>query len=391
MTIHEERRRLDSIDLVRGIIMVLMALDHTRDYVGDVLANPTNLAATTVPFFFTRWITHLCAPTFSLLTGVGAYLMLRRRTRREVSFFLFTRGLWLIVLELTIMRFVWQFNVDYQFTIVTVLWALGLSMIALSALVFLPTSAVATVAIAIISLRNLFDAFSPASQAAQIAWMFVTRPGFVVNQPDFSFFIGYPALGWIGIMALGFAIGPVFSWPTARRRAFLGWTGLAMIAAFIVLRLMNGYGDPRPWSAQGSPAFTLLSFINVTKQPPSLMFVLMTIGPALLLLRVFDGWTPRMLRPVVTFGRVPLFYFLAHVLLIHLLIGIESLVRYGSAGMITHSPSIDKYPFAQPSGWPASLPMVYLAWILVVVLLYPLCRWYARVKATHDSPLLSYL
>jgi len=204
-------------------------------------------------------------------------------------------------------------------------------------------------------------------------------------------FIGYPLVPWIAIMSLGFAIGVVFTWPAERRRSFLLRAGLASVAAFFVLRMLNVYGDPFRWSARPNAAFTILSFMNVTKTPPSLLFVLITIGPALLFLRWADSSTPRLLRPALTIGRVPMFYYVAHFLVIHLFVTVEALVRYGSASIVTQSPTPDRFPFTQPPGWPASLPMVYAAWALVVVLLYPLCRWYGRYKRDHDYGWLSYL
>jgi uncharacterized membrane protein len=385
-------RRIDTVDLLRGAVMILMALDHTRDYIGNPNTNPTNLATTTAALFFTRWITHFCAPVFSLLTGVGAHLMLRKRTTRQVSWFLFTRGIWLIVLEATVMRFVWQFNLDYHVTFLTVLWGLGGSMIVLSALVYLPTGAVAAIAIAVIALQNLTDnVAAPSSIVLRVVGMILFRFGPLIDSPTTLVFTGYPFIPWSAIMALGFALAVVFSWPVERRRRFLVRAGIAAVALFIVLRAINGYGDPRPWSAQSTGLFTVLSFVNVTKQPPSLFFVLMTIGPALLVLRAFEATTPRLLQPVVTIGRVPMFYFVAHVLVIHLIATVEAAVRYHSVTMVTQSPTPDQFPFAQPPGWPASLPVVYAAWILAVILLYPCCRWYARYKATHTAVWLSYL
>ena len=204
-------------------------------------------------------------------------------------------------------------------------------------------------------------------------------------------FLGYPLVPWIAIMSLGFAIGVVFTWPAERRRAFLTRVGTRCVAAFVVLRVLNVYGDPFRWSTQRSPAFTLLAFLNVTKTPPSLLFVLMTLGPALLFLRAADSSTPEILRPALTIGRVPMFYYIAHVLVIHLIVTVEAFARYGSATIVTQSPTLDRFPFAQPPGWAAPLPMVYAAWALVVVLLYPCCRWYARYKAGHDYAWLSYL
>ena len=387
-----ESRRVDSVDLLRGLVMILMALDHTRDFIGNVAATPTNLAATTGALFMTRWITHFCAPTFSLLTGVGAYLMLRRRTTRELSWFLLTRGVWLIVLEVTVARFFWQFNLDYHVTFLTVLWALGWSMIVLSALVYLPANVVAAIAIALIALHNLTDGIAqPASEGLRLLMTVLHRPGPLFARPGTIVFIGYPLVPWIAIMALGYSLGQVYSWPAERRRAFLLRTGLAMVAVFVALRVANIYGDPRPWSTQKTALFTVLSFINVTKTPPSLLFVLITVGPALLFLRWSDASTPRFLRPALTIGRVPMFYFLAHVLVIHLIATVAAIARYGSAAIATQSPTLDKYPMTQPPDWPASLPVVYATWVLALLILFPLCRWYARYKATHSSPWLSYL
>ena len=387
-----ESRRVDSVDLLRGLVMILMALDHTRDFVGNVAATPTNLAATTGALFMTRWMTHFCAPTFSLLTGVGAYLMLRRRTTPELSWFLLTRGVWLIVLEVTVARFFWQFNLDYHVTFLTVLWALGWSMIFLSVLVHLPANLVAAIAIALIALHNLTDGIAqPTSEGLRLLMTVLHRPGPLFARPGTIVFIGYPLVPWIAIMALGYSLGQVFSWPAERRRAFLLRTGLVMVGVFVALRVANIYGDPRPWSPQKSPLFTVLSFINVTKTPPSLLFVLITVGPALLFLRWSDASTPRFLRPALTIGRVPMFYFLAHVLVIHLIATVAAIARYGSAAIATQSPTLDKYPMTQPPDWPASLPVVYATWVLALLILFPLCRWYARYKATHSSPWLSYL
>jgi uncharacterized membrane protein len=372
--------------------MILMALDHTRDYIGNAALNPTNLATTTLGLFLTRWITHFCAPTFSLLTGVGAFLMLRRRTKRQVSWFLLTRGIWLIVLEATVMRFMWQFNVDYHVIYLIVLWALGWSMILLSALVFLPVPAIATISIATIGLHNLFDGMAPpATAAGRLVWFILHRPGPLYAREGMMWFLGYPLVPWVAIMSLGFAIGIVFTWPAERRQAFLVRAGLGCVAAFLVLRTLNIYGDPFRWSTQKSPVFMVLAFMDVTKTPPSLLFVLMTIGPALLFLRWAESPTPSILRPALTIGRVPFFYYVMHVLVLHLIVTIEAFARYGSAAVVTQSPTLDRFPFTQPPGWAAPLPVVYAAWAVVVVLLYPLCGWYARYKREHDYAWLSYL
>ena len=386
------RDRLESVDVLRGVVMILMALDHTRDYFGDVAANPTNLATTTVGLFATRWITHFCAPVFFLLTGTGAYLALRHRTRAGLSRFLLTRGLWLVLLELTVVRFILQFNVDYRVTILNVIWALGWSMVALAALVWLPVRAVAAIGIALIALHNLADAVRPAELGALAPlWMVLHQPGPLVATPRFFVLVAYPLVPWIGVTAVGYALGRVMTWAPERRRAFLLRTGAALVVAFVALRALNLYGDPRPWAGQPSAVFTVLSFLNTTKYPPSLLFLLMTLGPALVFLWAADRGTPRLLRPALVIGRVPLFYFLAHFLLIHILAVVASYVRYGAVHWMFESPTIDKFPVTQPPGWPAPLPMVYLAWATVVVLLYPVCRWYAALKARRRAGWMSYL
>lgn len=385
------RVRLESVDLLRGIIMILMALDHVRDVFGNLAANPTDISTTTVPLFLTRWITHICAPVFFLLTGTGAYLALRRMSRGELARFLLTRGLWLILLEVTLARFLWQFNVDYRLIMLTVLWALGWAMIFLAVLVHLPTWAVASIGVMMIAGHNLLDGVQASTLGAfEPAWHLLHAPGFVLNG-DRVIFVAYVLIPWVGVTAVGFGLGPVFGWDMARRRRFLGRAGIGMVAAFLVLRGFNVYGDPSRWGAQSSGIFTLLSFINTSKYPPSLLFILMTLGPALLLLRAFDGGTPRWLRPALIIGRVPLFYYLLHILLIHLLAVVVCFIRYGNVHWMFESPTLDRFPITQPPGWPARLPVIYLIWIGVVVSLYPLCHWFAEVKRRRSNAWLSYL
>jgi uncharacterized membrane protein len=386
------RRRIDSVDLLRGVIMILMALDHTRDYFGAAAVNPTDLATTTPALFFTRWITHFCAPVFFLLTGTGAYLARRRRSTSDLSFHLITRGFWLIFVELVVMRFIWQFNVDYHVTMLTVLWALGWSMVVLGALVYLPTWSVAAFGVLLITLHNVTDPLSPqAFGALAPLWTILHRPGFLFNGATHSVFVAYPLLPWIGVTAVGYALGSLYKLGVPERKALLLRVGLSLIALFIVLRAMNVYGDPAPWSGQRSFGYTALSFINTTKYPPSLLFLLMTLGPALLFLRAVDGSVPGALEPALIIGRVPMFYYLLHVVFIHLFAVIAALVRFGTAHWMFESPTIAQFPVTQPPGWPAPLPVVYLLWLMVVVLLYPCCRWYAAIKARSNNPLLSYL
>jgi uncharacterized membrane protein len=380
-----ERVRIESVDLLRGVIMVIMALDHTRDYFTNA-GNPTNLATTTTALFFTRWITHFCAPGFFLLTGTGAYLSLRHKSKAELSRFLITRGLWLMLLEVVVMRFAYQFNFDYKVTFLIVIWTLGVAMIFLGLLVRLPVTLITVIGAVMIAGHNLLDRLKVSGPL----WSVLHTPGFLI-EGERTVFHTYPLIPWIGVTAVGYGLGQIYDWEPERRRKFLVRAGLAMIAAFVALRGLNMYGDPRPWSVQPTSWFTVLSFINTTKQAPSLLFLLMTLGPALLFLRAVDSRTPRALGPALTIGKVPLFYFITHFTLIHLLAVIVTYVRYGTAHWMFESPDLGNYPFTQPPDWGYGLLVVYLVWAVVVLLLYPLCRWYAGLKRRRNDWWLSYL
>jgi uncharacterized membrane protein len=382
------RARLEAVDLLRGVIMILMALDHTRDFFGIPGQNPTDLATASAALFLTRWVTHFCAPVFFLLTGTGSYLSLRRRSPGELSWFLLTRGLWLIFLDLVLARcLVYQFNFDYRVTMLIVLWALGWAMITLAALVRLPASVVTAFGAVLIAGHNLFDGVRSASPL----WSILHRPGFVLNTPEHAVFVAYPLIPWIGVTAVGYGLGQIYAWDADRRRAFLLRLGTALSLGFLVIRGLNVYGDPSRWERQKTAAFTVLSFLNTTKYPPSLLFLLMTLGPALIFLALVDRHTPQVLRPALTIGKVPLFYYLLHFTLIHLLAVAVCFLRYGSAHWMTESPDLGHYPFSPPPGWGFSLPVVYLAWAFVVVAMYPLCRWFAALKRRRSEAWLSYL
>ncbi len=380
------RQRLDSVDLLRGVIMIVMALDHTRDFIA-VPVDPTDLAHTTVLLFFTRWITHFCAPVFFLLTGTGAALSLRQKSKRELSRFLVTRGLWVIVLDLTLFRcFGFQFTVDYRVTLLNPLWALGWSMVVLSALVYVPTAVVSTIGLVMIAGHNALDPI----QSANPLWAVLHAPGFIWKTSSHAVFVAYVLIPWVGVTAVGYGLGQVFAWAAPRRRSFLLRTGLAVTAAFVVLRASNRYGDPSSWTREKSAVFTALSFLNTNKYPPSLLYLLMTLGPALVLLWALDGRTPRVLRPALIFGRVPLLYYLAHVPLIHLVAILICYTRYGQVHWM-FEPTLDNFLMTTPPGWGYSLPIVYAIWALVVVALYPLCRWFAEVKQRRNDAWLGYL
>jgi uncharacterized membrane protein len=382
------RARVDAIDLVRGAIMILMALDHTRDFFGIPGQNPTNLASASPALFLTRWVTHFCAPVFFLLMGTGVFLAGQRRSRGELSRLLVTRGAWLIFLDVVVLRcFAYQFNVDYRVTMLLVLWALGWALIVLAALARLPMAVVATIGVLLVAGHNLLDAVTSANPL----WRILHAPGVVFDAPGPIVFVAYPLVPWIGVTALGFVLGTVYTWPAARRRTFLVRAGLALTVAFLVVRGFNGYGDPAPWSHQRSLLITCLSFLNTTKYPPSLAFLLMTSGPALLALAWAEGSPAGWLRPVLVFGRVPLFYFVIHFVLLHALATVVCALRYGAVHWMFESPDLANYPFTPPPGWGFPLPVVYAVWAAVVGATYPLCRWFAGVKAQRNGRWLSYL
>jgi len=368
--------------------MIIMALDHTRDFFGIPGQNPTDLASASAALFLTRWVTFFCAPVFFLLTGTGAYLLRQRRSPGELSRFLLTRGIWLIFLEVVLVRcLAYQFNVDYRVTMLLVLWALGWSMITLSALVRLPAFVVTALGVVMIGGHNLFDSV----RSANPLWSILHSPGFVLNTPNHVVFVAYPLIPWIGVTAVGYGLGQIYSWETARRRVFLLRLGVALSLAFLVIRGIDAYGDPSHWTRQKTAVFTVLSFLNTTKYPPSLLFLLMTLGPAMIFLWFVDRGAPRLLRPALVVGKVPLFYYLLHFPLIHLLAVVTCYVRYGSAHWMFESPDLAHYPFSAPPGWGYSLPVVYMVWAFVVVSMYPLCRWFAELKQRRSDAWLSYL
>jgi uncharacterized membrane protein len=380
-TATSKRVRIESIDVVRGVIMILMALDHARDFFGTHAFFPEDLTHTTIPLFLTRWITYFCAPVFFLLTGTGAYLSLRKKSKRELSRFLFVRGLWLIFLELVVVRCLgWWFNFDYNVTALGVLWALGWAMIALSVLVYLPIPAVTTFGVLMIASHDLFDSV----RWSNPLWSILHVPGLIIKDPHIVY-VAYPLIPWIGVTAVGYSLGQSYSWPSARRRSCLLSLGVGVTAAFVILRAINLYGDPQRWTAQKSAAFTVLSFLKTNKYPPSLLFLLMTLGPALLFLWAVDARMPKWLQPALIVGKVPMFYYLLHIPLIHLLAVAVCYARYGQVHWMFEDPL-----FLQPPGWGYSLPIIYLVWACVVLALYPLCRWFAGLKQRRNDVWLGY-
>lgn len=388
-----ERSRIFSIDVLRGLIIVIMALDHTRDYINAnaLLFNPEDLSKTTHAFFFTRWITHFCAPVFAFTAGLGAFLRLERSgNKSELSRFLWTRGLWLVFLEFTAVRFAMFFTVDFNPTFLLVFWMLGIGMIALAALIHLPFRVLAGLSIAVIALHNLADKITPA-QFGGYGWIWNVLHQSGLIYPDPVVIVAYPLIPWIFVMAAGFCFGRVYRLPDAERRKTLIYTGVAMTVAFVVLRFMNIYGDPRPWSGQTQPGFTLLSFLRVTKNPPSLLFLLMTLGPAITLLGLIDRVRPGVNNALLVFGRTPQFFFIVHMAVIHLFAIAMGYFTYGAQDFLWKpSPVIGGAPtYPENYGW--SLGTAYLVWLVVIVTMYPLCRWLATQKASRRAWWLSYL
>lgn len=386
------RPRLDSVDLLRGIVMVLMALDHVRDFFHHdaLFFDPTDLSKTNAALFLTRWVTHFCAPVFVFLAGTGAFLSTRRgKTRAELSRFLLTRGLWLVLLELTVVHVGWTFSFDLRNTFGQVIWAIGWSMVVLSVLVYLPPRVIAAFGIVMIAVHNAFDRVT--AQSAGIfsgVWAVLHSGELTHAYGGINFFPAYPLIPWIGVMAAGYGFGQIYTVEQEKRKKILLYLGLGLTLAFIIIRATNLYGDPRPWSVRGSALFTFFSFINCQKYPPSLLYLLMTLGPAIVALSLFERLNvqpSRLAQPFIIFGRVPLFYYVIHLPLIHGLAVLFALIKYGPA--ISQAFQNGR----PPEDYGYSLPVVYLIWIAVVLALYPVCRWFAGVKRRRKDAWLSYI
>lgn len=390
-----EKPRIASIDIMRGIVMVIMALDHTRDFfhADTALFDPTDLTKTNPSLFFTRIITHFCAPTFVFLSGVSAYLSLQRKTAKELSAFLLTRGLWLIFLEFTVVRFGLVFNLYYDFIIFQVIWVIGASMVVLAGLVYLPVRSILIIALILIFGHNLLDAIRLSPTDDGHFWWAIIQQAGGFPLPGGQFVLAaYPLLPWLGIMLAGYGIGFIYdkSFDAAIRKKVLLYSGAVAIGLFVVLRFFNLYGDPSPWAIQKNAVFTFMSFVNVTKYPVSLLYTLMTLGPVLIILAGMERWKQPWFEPMRIVGRVPLFYYILHFYLIH----IASLCVY----MISTGTSWAEIDFhvskgfgGIPAGVGYSLGWVYLAWLSIVIALYPLCLRYHRYKSNHNNWWLGYL
>lgn len=378
--------RLASIDIVRGAIMVLMALDHVRDFVTELRFPPENLAQGSTGLFFTRWFTHFCAPGFFLLAGLGVGLALnKRRSPAAMTTYLLTRGGWLLVLELIITPVGWRFGLNFFPAFALVLWALGWSMILMAALVHLPRAVVAAIALVLIGGHNLLDGIQPAALGS-FAWLWhvLHVPGFVIPG---KLLIAYPLIPWIGVMALGFVLADAYRWDATRRRRLFIWCGAAAVALFVALRFANAYGNPDAWTAQRTAGLTVSSFLNVRKYPPSLHFLLMTLGPVLIALAMTERVRGRLGNWLSVYGRVPLFFYVTHIFVAH---AAGVLLALAQGGELRRIPIITD-PGALPEWFGVGLPGVYLAWMLVVIALYFPCRAFARLKERRRDWWLQYL
>jgi uncharacterized membrane protein len=380
------RPRVDSIDLLRGLIMVLMLLDHTRDFFGSSAVNPRDVNDPAL--FLTRWVTHFCAPLFIFLAGLSAFLYgARGRTRQELSLFLLTRGAWLVLLELSVVLFGWTFNPAFNFFVLQVIWAIGWSMIALAGLIYLPRVALVAFALAMIAGHNLLDGIK-AEQLGGFGsfWLLLHEPGFLQLAPGIKVLAVYPLVPWIAVMAAGYAFGPVMNFPERQRRRWLIGTGVSLVGVFVVLRALNVYGDPVAWQPSASWSARVLSFINCEKYPPSLLYLAMTLGPGLIALALFENARGRLAGWLITFGAVPFFYYIVHIYLIHVVAIAAAAFAGADLAWLFQDPIGTK-----PNGYGVSLPLIYVLWFAFLLALYPLCRWFAALKQRRHDWWLSYL
>jgi uncharacterized membrane protein len=390
-----DKKRIQSIDLLRGIIMIIMALDHTRDFFhkDGLMGDPLNPDTTNLALYGTRWITHFCAPTFVFLSGLSAWLQSQRKTKKELSLFLITRGLWLILVDLLIMSFAFTADVHYSLFVLETLWSIGASMVILGLMIYLPFSIILATGLFIVLGHNLIDLAEKSRQTpVPLWWNLLHQPGVKPLGGGHNLFILYPFLSWAGLMMLGYCCGKLFTDMEApKRNKILLWTGVSAILLFIVLRFINVYGNTAPWHKQETGLKTFFAFMNVEKYPPSLLFLCATIGPMLIVLSLLKNTQGWLAKAVSVIGRVPLFYFVVHFYIIHLAQVITYFVRgHSFAEGLKDIPEVP-FKFVAP-GEGFSLGITYLIWIAVVVLMYPLCKWYDNYKTAHkEKKWLSYL
>lgn len=385
------KSRIQSIDLLRGIVMVIMVLDHSRDFFhyNGFSEEPTDLANSTPFLFFTRWVTHFCAPVFIFLSGTSVFLM-RSNSIKEKALFVFKRGLWLVLLSLTIVAFVWWFDFSLHYLALDVIWVIGLCMILFAAIILLPFRIILFSGIMCIAFHNLLDKVNFDTGTLQtLLWDLFHREGLVEINNRFSIFVVYPLMPWIGVMSLGYCFGRLYQkdFSPKRRRKILFILGSGCVSLFIFLRILNNYGEPEPWRKYPSTLFTFMSFINTTKYPPSLLYLLMTIGPSLIFLSLAETFMNKIAQFFIVFGRVPLFFYLLHLYFLHLIAFIATLFSYSWNETVQALTKMSEFP----SGFGFSLMIVYPVWIATVFILYPICKRYNNFKSTHQLWWLSYI
>jgi uncharacterized membrane protein len=388
-------KRITSIDLLRGLIMIIMALDHVRDYFHKdaFLYDPLDLIQTSVVLFFTRWVTHFCAPIFVLLAGTSAFLSGQRKTKKQLAAFLVKRGIWLIILEETFINFSWFFNTQFSFFIFGVIWVLGLSMICLAALIFLPWKWILGIGLLMVFGHNLLDTvhFDSHNLAGFLWGAIHERKVFAIGGAKIG--EGYQFIPWAGVMAIGYCLGKIFSndFGASRRKKILLQLGIGSWILFIILRSINKYGNLYPWTTQISDVRTFLSFLDITKYPPSLDYLLVTEGFAFIFMALTENISNRFTKIIAVYGRVPMFYYIIHIWLIHFFALILVVLQgHPWTDMTAFTSWVDGMPNLKGYGLP--LGGVYIVWITLVVLLYPLCKKYDGYKSSHrDKWWLSYL
>jgi uncharacterized membrane protein len=382
--------RIESIDLLRGFVMILMALDHIRDWFhfDSLLFSPTDLQRTTPALFATRWITHLCAPTFILLAGSAAYFISRRKTPRDTASFLLTRGAWLVLLQLTLVRFAWNFDPGFHYDSSSIISTIGFCMMGLAMLIPFRLRTLLAIGAAIVVGHNAFDAVSfPSGSLLDVLWSFLHVHKLYTLSHGYVFLFLYPIVPWIGVMVLGYCLGHLYDPDVdskSRKRLLLAM-GLGSLLGSLALRWLNVYGDPSPWARQPNPSGTIMSFFNLEKYPPSLIYLGATLGIALLFLGSVDGLNLERWRPVTLFGRVALFYYVLHLFVIHLsAVAAVVLTGYPWSTMVFRGSPNEASPLlAGHFGF--NLPGVYLVWLGIVALLYPCCRYWAALKARNKA------
>ncbi|MBK8203190.1 MAG: DUF1624 domain-containing protein [Bdellovibrionales bacterium] len=373
--------RLESIDALRGVAIVLMVLDHTRHFFTNTRMEhfSSDLSQIPVALFFVRWLTHFCAPIFILLAGISAFLLLKKKNNNSIgktSKYLLIRGLWLIIIELTLVRLAWMFNFDNTVLFGRVLWAIGWSFVFLSPLIYLSPNIVGIIGAVIILTHNLFDTL-PTSSWGSLTWLWKilhVSQGFEISE-GYYFLVIYPLIPWVGVMALGYGIGQVFLKPKQQIRKILGLAGLSLLCGFIILRFINLYGDPMRWSPQPTALQTMMSFIQLEKYPASLLFLMLTLGITLVLFPYLERIPDCVRKVFVTFGRVPLFFYCTHLFFIHgLAVTVAYVQNLNIEFLLENRP-----PWFWPANWGFSFPVIFLIWVVVVAVFYPICFGYTKL------------